>query len=256
MRELLASTLLYAGLMLTGIGVLWLILAMLRHVRWLPPLTFALAGIVLMFAAWSIPAGHSQVRERRTQLDEFMPAYEFNEVHTIQINASPDQVYRAIQSVTAGEITLFKTLTWIRRFGRRGRESILNPSSDAPILDVAQRSGFLKLAEEPQNEIVFGTAVVAPANLHLECKPTPVDFKVVSAPGFALAAMNFVVQENGAKSCMVRTETRIHATDDVTRRRFARYWRVIYPGSALIRRMWLLAVKRRAEKSVQIQGAL
>src|SRR5262249_37367105 len=160
----------------------------------------------LMFVAWSIPAGHALVSERRTQIDEFMPAYEFNEVHTIQINASRDQVYRAIQSVTAGEITLFKTLTWIRRFGRRGQERILNPSSDAPILDVALRSGFLKLAEEPQNEIVFGTAVVAPANLHLERKPTPADFKAASAPGFAMAAMNFLVQENGAKSCTVRTE--------------------------------------------------
>jgi len=25
------------------------------------------------------------------------------------------------------------------------------------------------------------------------------------------------------------------------------YWRVIYPGSALIRRMWLRAIKKRAE---------
>ncbi len=30
--------------------------------------------------------------------------------------------------------------------------------------------------------------------------------------------------------------------------RFAIYWRVIYPGSALIRRMWLDAIRRRAER--------
>ena len=30
------------------------------------------------------------------------------------------------------------------------------------------------------------------------------------------------------------------------RRRFAAYWRVIYPGSAIIRRMWLRAIERRA----------
>ncbi len=39
------------------------------------------------------------------------------------------------------------------------------------------------------------------------------------------------------------------ATDAQARRRFACYWRVIYPGSALIRRMWLRAVKKRAEES-------
>ena len=30
----------------------------------------------------------------------------------------------------------------------------------------------------------------------------------------------------------------------IKRRRFAGYWRVIYPGSALIRRMWLRAIIR------------
>src|SRR5262245_47556850 len=126
MREILASSLFYAGLTLTGAGVLWLIMAVPRHSRWLPALTFTCAGVVLMLVAWSLPADHSQAGERRTQLDEFMPVYEFNEVHTIQINASREQVYRAILSVTAGEITLFKTLTWIRRLGRRTRESIMN----------------------------------------------------------------------------------------------------------------------------------
>lgn len=32
-----------------------------------------------------------------------------------------------------------------------------------------------------------------------------------------------------------------------TRKKFAAYWRLIYPGSALIRRMWLEALKRHAE---------
>ncbi len=46
---------------------------------------------------------------------------------------------------------------------------------------------------------------------------------------------------------LVTAETRVYATDASARRRFARYWRVIYPGSALIRRRWLRAMKRRAE---------
>ena len=42
-------------------------------------------------------------------------------------------------------------------------------------------------------------------------------------------------------------ETRVHATDAPTKRKFAAYWRTIYPGSALIRVMWLRAIRRRAE---------
>ena len=61
--------------------------------------------------------------------------------------------------------------------------------------------------------------------------------------------MNFQLTESGTGSCEVTTETRVHTTDASAGRRFARYWRVIYPGSALIRRMWLRAVRDRAESS-------
>jgi hypothetical protein len=50
-----------------------------------------------------------------------------------------------------------------------------------------------------------------------------------------------------SKVTIVTTETRIYATDASAGRRFAPYWRVIYPGSALIRRMWLRAIAHRAE---------
>jgi hypothetical protein len=61
--------------------------------------------------------------------------------------------------------------------------------------------------------------------------------------------MNFLVLPDGKGGSLVSTETRIHASDAAARRRFAAYWRVIYPGSALIRRMWLRAIRRRATGS-------
>jgi hypothetical protein len=45
----------------------------------------------------------------------------------------------------------------------------------------------------------------------------------------------------------VTTETRVFADNAAAARRFAVYWRVIQPGSDLIRRGWLRAIKRRAE---------
>jgi hypothetical protein len=38
----------------------------------------------------------------------------------------------------------------------------------------------------------------------------------------------------------------VFANSSGARRRFAVYWRLIYPGSAIIRRMWLGAIERRA----------
>src|SRR5262249_15603282 len=148
---------------------------------------------------------------------------------------------------SADEITFFRTLTWIRRGGRPGPESILNAPERQPLLDVATQTSFLLLAEEPSHEIVVGQAVVVPHGWRPSRKPTPSEFKAVHEPGFALAAMNFLVEDAGPDACIVTTETRIYATDISARRRFSFYWRVIYPGSALIRRMWLNAIKRRAE---------
>ena len=47
----------------------------------------------------------------------------------------------------------------------------------------------------------------------------------------------------------VETETRIQPTDARAARAFGLYWLVVYPGSALIRREWLRAVRRKAEAS-------
>jgi uncharacterized low-complexity protein len=51
---------------------------------------------------------------------------------------------------------------------------------------------------------------------------------------FVLAAINFRVSASGPGVFLVSTETRVFATDASALRKFAAYWRVIYPGSALI----------------------
>ena len=204
-------------------------------------------GLVIDGVGGALPAREVRVAIPRTQFDQFASVYQFNEIHSIRVMAPKERAYRAIKEVTADEILLFRALTWVRRFGRPGPESILNPPERLPILDVATRTGFLLLAEEPEREIVVGTAVAAPRGWRPKRQPTPEDFKAVREPGFALATMNFLVEETGPGACIVTTETRVYATDAAARRRFAMYWRTIYPGSSLIRRMWLRAVKRRAE---------
>jgi len=190
------------------------------------------------------------VKERRggsshTRLDEFVPAYQFNEVHSLVIAAPAERVFRAIQETTAGEIRFFRLLTTIRRFGRPGPENILNAPEHIPILEVATRTSFLTLANDLNREIVVGTVVIAPPDARPSGPLTPEVFRGITRPGFALAAMNFRLTPNGT-STLLTTETRVYATDRATQRRFARYWRVIFPGSALIRRSWLAAIRRRA----------
>jgi len=180
-----------------------------------------------------------------SRLEEFAPLYQFNEIHRLRIHAPRATIYRSIKEVTASEVTLFRALTWIRRLGRARRESILNPPGHEPLLDVATRTGFLLLADDPEREVVVGIVVIAPGGVKRPA--TPEQFKELAVSGVAKAVMNFRIEDAGGESWLLSTETRVHATDASARRRFARYWAVIRLGSGFIRRMWLRAVKRRAE---------
>ena len=208
-------------------------------------------GMTVSIIGCLLPAKEIRVVSPRTRLDEFVPAYQFHEYHSTKIAASKTQVYRAIKSVTPDEILFFRTLIWIRRFGRPASESILNPAKDQPLLDIATRTTFISLADEPEKEIVVGTLVGAPRGWRPRSgtRPTPDDFKALHDPGFALAAMNLRMEEVIPGECVVTSERRVFATDVAARRRFAAYWRVIYAGSALIRRMWLRAIRKRASAS-------
>jgi hypothetical protein len=210
------------------------------------------SGVALVVAGMALPAPLRRVSEKISRLDEIIPAYQFSEHHEIRVHASPEQVYEAIWEVTAEEIRLFRILTWIRapRFsggdGKSSQESILNAPAKKPILKVATSSGFMLLADQPGREVVVGTIVVAPAHPRGRLAG-PEDYAALDKPGYAKAVMNFRIEEQGGGWTRVTTETRVWATDASARRRFAGYWRTIYPGSALIRRMWLRAIRERAE---------
>ena len=243
---MIGSVIVYTGLIIIATGIILVVKPMERlHVTSRSQGLAVLGiGVLLTGIGVSIPTSESRVEKAETRLDEFMPAWQFNERHTIRIAASPERVFEAIQRVRANEISFFTTLTWIRRGGRKAPESILNAGDSTPLLDVATRNGFIYLANDVPREVVIGTVVTAPRAKRGAL--TPETFRQSLPPGIALAAMNFLVTPDGPNASIVSTETRVFANSPESRRRFARYWRVIYPGSALIRRMWLRAINRRA----------
>lgn len=233
---MLGSTVVYSGLVLAFAGLVWL----LRRKR--GALAMIGGGLAITIVGMLLPARESRVARVESRLDEFIPVWQFHEVHSIRIDAPPARVYEAIRRVRADEIALFRALTWIRRGGRELPESILNAGDEASLIDVATRTGFIYLADDAPRELAVGTIIARSQPREL----TPQLFRETLPPGFTLAAMNFVVHPDGTGS-RVTTETRVYSNSDAARRRFAAYWRAIYPGSALIRRMWLRAVARRAE---------
>lgn len=239
----LSTVAVYCGLLTILIGLL----AVIRPIRRLGLTTrrrgggTVAFGVLLVLLAWFLPVREMHAAGQ-TRLDEILPRYHFSEHHERSIAATPAQVWRALHEVTASDIRLFRTLTALRRFGRAGPEDILNAPKHLPILDVALSTSFVKLADDPERELVIGTTVIAPRGATVP--RTPDEFRTLTTRGFAVAAMNFRIEPDARGGSLLTTDTRVFATDASTRRSFARYWSLIYPGSALIRHQWLAAVDR------------
>ncbi len=191
---------------------------------------------------------------RPTLLEELMPSGDHHEVHDVWLDAPPSEAYRALANVTGREIRLLAPLMAMRGLAIRELRAFLTAAGrtlradrEAPIFEAIERKGFVRLAEEPGREIVFGV-VGRFWRLFGNAPFTQVrdrdDFVSFAEPGYAKAAMSFLVRAEGRGSRVV-TETRITTTDDAAARKFRRYWRVVRPGSGLIRRSWLAAVRRR-----------
>jgi hypothetical protein len=214
---MLLSLMLYCGAAAALIGA---VAMMPRRTRRRGVWVFVL-GIASVLTAIFWPAREQRVAGVASHLDEIMPRWQFEERHEIQVAASPERIFAAIRDVTPREIRLLKTLSAIRCLGRCEGESILNAPDAQPILAVATRTGFRVVVDDAPRELVLET-LVAPQ---------------------IVAVMNFRVERDGH----VTTETRVVAQTDAGRRKFAVYWRIIRPGSGIIRRSWLEAIKRRAE---------
>ena len=176
-------------------------------------------------------------------LDRWMPDYDVHEVHSTRIRARPLDIHRVLFQVTADEVWLLRALMTVRGLGARRADG------SRPLLETAQAGGFAVLAEEPGREIVLGVMgrFWQLRQRSIRRIGSPAEFASFAEPGFARAAMNFLIEPLDGGVCLLTTETRVRATDARARRAFRAYWTLVHPGSAFIRRMWLRALKRRAE---------
>jgi hypothetical protein len=155
-------------------------------------------------------------------LDAFLPSYEFVARYGVDVDADADAAERALREVTFREVPVVRALLLMRGLGSgRAEEPVLTAMGRrATVLDdvpgeglvLRLRGRFWRLrggGDEPK-----ATAVV--------------DFR--------------------ARDGTLTTETRVHVPAGHSRRRFARYWRVVRPFSGITRKQVLRAAKRRAER--------
>jgi hypothetical protein len=188
-------------------------------------------------------------------LDHFLPRYDVTETHAVIVNADADLTWQAVRRCDLSSSAVVHMLLQLRSLPNRLQRVLKKQPSESarpPLtLDDMQRAGFVHLGERPGHEIVFGT-VVQPWNAATDGKPTMLveadGFAAFDTPRFVKVAFNIRVEPYGTGRALITTETRTAANDPMSLRRFARYWFLIGPFSALIRRLMLRIVKSDAER--------
>jgi hypothetical protein len=190
-------------------------------------------------------------RVASTVLDRLLPTFQAVERHSAMIVAPAGQVWAALTQVTTGELRLFRLLMGVRVLpGRVLGSPRARFDIEEPLLAWAVRFGFTILGEDVRRELVVG-AIGQPWRLTGGGMAVAggKEFAAFDQAGYAKMAINFRLDAMaGGRGIQLSTETRVACTDATSACRFARYWWLIRPASGAIRRSWLTAIKRRAER--------
>ena len=155
------------------------------------------------------------------------------------MRASVDEVARAIRATDLHEAKLARTLLGIRTLG----SSIRRGGRIAQIGDGAP--GFVPLGEGP-HEVVIGFVGQPWPGGTFDAEIEDRAGFVAHEPTSSVKVAMSVRCDAAAYGTLLVTETRILA-GPLARRPFARYWRLVRPGSDLVRGSLLRAIARRAQ---------
>jgi hypothetical protein len=170
-------------------------------------------------------------------LDQLIPVYDVSSRHAISVAASPPDVYQAARQADLGRPSLVRAL-----MGLRALPAVLKRGGRQPRL----ADLFTLVAEEPGEEFVLGIRGRFWTLTGSLIRATPEQLRQPPPPGTVQALWNFRVEPSGAGTTL-STETRVRCADAATRRRFLLYWRIVKPGSGLIRRSILGHMRASAE---------
>ena len=164
-------------------------------------------------------------------LDDVLPAPDWATCCERRIDAAPDVALAAARATTLAEMPLAAVLLGLRGLRLRRPPRI-------PFLVLVERSvGLARVGDD------VWAGLQQPWHLRGASRRVD-DFAGFSEPGWVKIAVDLTATPVGA-GALLATETRIAATSDDARRAFGRYWRVVRPGSDLVRTSWLRAAERR-----------
>jgi hypothetical protein len=181
-------------------------------------------------------------------MDTCLPRYDFGARYETLIKAPRSIVYQELQLLDLSDIRIFRILMALRT-GKR----IQCERAPRDMRDRLQGSGFLILAESPDDEVVIGVAGKFWRPDGGRCVDlTPENFEQFSRSGYAKAGWNFKLTAQTAERTILSTETRIRCFGRAALWKFELYWNAIAPFSGLIRRAMLRTLKTKSEAALTL----
>ena len=202
-------------------------------------------------SAWNHYGHATRARDKDDQdpvLDGFMPLYDVVERHHIHVAAPAEVTLGVAHDLDLSDSCLVQAIFRGRELMMHGTPPPTRVAVPPGLVATALRLGWGVLTDNAGREIVLG-AVTKP------WEPNPVfrdllprDFIAFMEPGFVKIAFTLRADPLPDGTSIFRTETRALATDVDARTRFRRYWALVSPGVALIRRAMLDPIRREAER--------
>lgn len=182
-------------------------------------------------------------------IDEFLPRYDVETRHEIDIKAPIERVYEVVRNLDLRQSWLIRGLFFLRGLPARLSRRQGGPKGLGLTLNDLQETGFILLGEKPPEELLLGVVgrFWTPAGDLQRLDAS--EFQAFDRSGYAKAVWYFNCSQAEGKPTRLLTETRVLSMDEVSGKQFQRYWVFIGIFSGLIRYEALRIIKRQAESS-------
>ncbi|MER5267138.1 hypothetical protein ABTZ99_34095 [Actinosynnema sp. NPDC002837] len=182
-------------------------------------------------------------------IDQLAPRPDFTRSAHVVVEADPVATYDALRELDFSDLhgPVLDAMTWARRLPNllKGR-----PTWHARMTldDIPADSGWVRLAELPGTEIVFGAiGTFWRPFVHvrdLEAR----DFPDFVRPGYGKVVCSLSVVPYGQRRTLLTYDTRTTATDPRSWARLRRYWHLAGPFVTLLEHAVLRSIKEHAER--------
>lgn len=173
-------------------------------------------------------------------IDDWLPEFDVGERHDVAVPLEPVRALELALATPAASDRIVRALVTAR--GMIAREATIEG------FFAAHR--FVVLDRSPTEWVAGAVGAVWRPRGGLVRLDDAEAWREANVPGTIKGAVDFRAEAIPGGSRLT-TETRVKAMDDRAHRAFRRYWLLIGPFSALIRKRWLAAVMASAKRSAE-----